>query len=181
MKSHTGGVITFGRGGIACKSAKQKLVTKSSSEAELVGASEYLPSTIWVQYFLQAQGFPHHTSYFEQDNQSAIRLKWNRHASASQRSRHINIRYFFITDRLDTDNITLRYCQTEHMLADFLSKPLQGSLFRKFAMYCWVLPICPPFAFLSPSRVRSVLSGAWTNQSITPGSPLEVPLGTYRC
>ena len=30
------------------------------------------------------------------------------------------------------DNITLRYCQTEHMLADFLSKPLQGSLFRKF-------------------------------------------------
>ena len=40
MKSHTGGVITFGRGGIACKSAKQKLVTKSSTEAELVGASE---------------------------------------------------------------------------------------------------------------------------------------------
>ena len=51
MKSHTGGVMTFGRGGIACKSTKQKLVTKSSTAAELVGASEYLPSTIWVQYF----------------------------------------------------------------------------------------------------------------------------------
>ena len=75
MKSHTGGVITFGHGGIACKSTKQKVVTKSSTEAELVGASEYLPSTIWVQYFLQAQGFPHRTSYFEQDNQSAIRLE----------------------------------------------------------------------------------------------------------
>ena len=109
MKSHTGGVITFGRGGITCKSAKQKLVTKSSTEAELVGASEYLPSTIWVQYFLQAQGFPHHTSYFEQDNQSAICLEWNGCASASQWSCHINIRYFFITDCLDTDNITLRY------------------------------------------------------------------------
>ena len=132
MKSHTDGVITFGRGGIACKSTKQKLVTKSSTEAELVGASEYLPSTIWVQYFLQAQGFPHHTSYFEQDNQSAICLEQNRRASASQRSHHINIQYFFITDRLDMDNITLRYCQTEHMLADFLSKPLQWSLFRKF-------------------------------------------------
>ena len=131
MKSHTGGVITFGRGGIACKSAKQKLVTTSSTEAELVGAREYLPSTLWV-HFLQAQGFPHVTSYFEQDNQSAIRLEWNGRASAGQRSRHINIRYFFITDRLDTDNITLRYCQTEHMLADFLSKPLQGGLFRKF-------------------------------------------------
>ena len=41
MKSHTGGVITFGRSGIACKSAKQKVVTKSSTEAELVGAREY--------------------------------------------------------------------------------------------------------------------------------------------
>ena len=108
MKSHTGGVITFGRGGIACKSAKQKLVTKSSTEGELVGASEYLPSTIWVQYFLQAQGFPNHTSYFEQDNQSDIHLEWNKRASASHRSCHINIRYFFITDHLDTDNITLR-------------------------------------------------------------------------
>ena len=132
MKSHTGGVITFGRGGIACKSTKQKVVTKSSTEAELVGASEYLPSAIWVQYFLQVQGFPHRHSYFEQDNQSAMRLERNGRASASQRSRHINIRYFFITDRLDTDNITLRYCQTEHMLTDFLSKPLQGGLFRKF-------------------------------------------------
>ena len=84
MKSHTGGVITFGHGGIACRSAKQKLVTKSSTEAELVGSSEYLPSTIWVQHFLQAQGFPHVTSYFEQDNQSAIHLERNGCASASQ-------------------------------------------------------------------------------------------------
>ena len=84
MKSHTGGVITFGRGGIACKSAKQKLMTKSSTEAELVGASDYLPSTLWVQHFLQAQGFPHVTSCFEQDNQSAIRLERNGRASAGQ-------------------------------------------------------------------------------------------------
>ena len=153
MKSHTGRVITFGRGGIACKSAKQKVVTKSSTEAELVGASEYLPSTIWVQYFLQAQGFPHRNSYLEQDNQSAIRLERNGRASASQRSRHINIRYFFVTDRLDTDNITLRYCQTEHMLADFLSKPLQGSLFRKFR------DVLLGLAHLSTLRVPTVLPG----------------------
>ena len=167
MKSHTGGVITFGRGGLACKSAKQKLVTKSSMEAELVGASEYLPSTLWLQHFLQAQGFPHVTSYFEQDNQSAIRLEWNGRASAGQRSHHINIWYFFITDCLDTDNITLRYCQTEHMLADFLSKPLQGSLFRKFC------DILLGLAHVSSLRVpaRSVLWGAWTTRIIAPGSP----------
>ena len=54
MNSHTGGVISFGRGGLACKSGKQKLVTKSSTEAETVGASDYLPNTLWVQMFLEA-------------------------------------------------------------------------------------------------------------------------------
>jgi hypothetical protein len=56
MKSHTGGVISFGTGGIACKSNKQKLVTKSSTEAETVGASDNLPNTLWVKMFLEAQG-----------------------------------------------------------------------------------------------------------------------------
>ena len=171
MKSHTGRVITFRRGGIACKSAKQKSVTKSSTQAKLVGASEYLPSTIWVQYFLQAQSFPHHTDYFEQDNQSAIRLGRNGHASASQRSRHINIRYFFINDGLHTDNITLRYVKPNICSQSFCLNRSKGACFASSSMYCWVLPICPPFAFPWPSRVRSVLSGAWTNQSITPGSP----------
>jgi hypothetical protein len=43
MKSHTGGVVSFGRGAAMSKSSKQKLNTKSSTEAELVGASDYLP------------------------------------------------------------------------------------------------------------------------------------------
>ena len=46
MKSHTGGVISFGTGGLVCKSSKQKLNTKSSTKAEFVGASEYLPNTL---------------------------------------------------------------------------------------------------------------------------------------
>jgi len=57
MKSHTGGVISFGQGALFSKSTKQKLNTKSSTEAELVGASDYLPSTIWAMLFLKAQGF----------------------------------------------------------------------------------------------------------------------------
>jgi hypothetical protein len=53
MKSHTGGVMSMGTGGLICKSSKQKLITKSSAEAELVGASDYLPSTIWSKIFLE--------------------------------------------------------------------------------------------------------------------------------
>ena len=176
MKSHTGGVITFGRGGIACKSAKQKLVTKSSTEAELVGASEFLPSTIWVQHFLEAQGCPLRNSYFEQDNQSAIRLEQNGRGSASQRSRHINIHYFFITDCLDTDNITLRYCQTDHMLADFLSKPLQGTLFRKFRDvllgHAHVTSLRVPAGLPREERVigHVAVPGDTTHSGLTPAS-----------
>ena len=132
MKSHTGGVITFGTGGIMCMSNKQKLNTKSSTEAEFVGASDYLPNTIYVQMFLAGQGIKTHLATLEQDNESTIKLLKNGRRSAGQRSRHIDIRYFFVTDRLRTNNITVRYCNTATMLADYLSKPLQGRSFRLF-------------------------------------------------
>jgi hypothetical protein len=52
MKSHTGGWAAMS------KSSKHKLKTKSSTEAELVGASDYLPYPIWAKKFLEAQGCP---------------------------------------------------------------------------------------------------------------------------
>jgi len=58
MKSHTGGATSLGRGAIMCKSTKQKLNTKSSTEAEVVGSSNYLPNTVWAKMFLAEQGLP---------------------------------------------------------------------------------------------------------------------------
>ena len=51
------------------------------------------------------------------------------------KTRHIDIHYFFIKDVLKRENITLAHCPTEEMLADFYTKPLQGSLFRKMRDY----------------------------------------------
>jgi hypothetical protein len=132
MRSHTGGVTSFGTGGLVCKSGKQKLNTKSSTEAEVVGASDYLPHTLWVKMFMEAQG--HHMTevMFEQDNESAIRLETNGRTSAGPRSRHIDIRYFWIKDRTKQADITIRHCPTLRMLGDFFTKPLQGTLFRTF-------------------------------------------------
>jgi hypothetical protein len=132
MKSHTGGVISFGTGAIITKSAKQKLNTKSSTEAELVGASDCLPATIWTRMFLDAQGYTLMSNLFYQDNQSAMKLAMNGRASCGQKSRHIDIRFFFIKDRLQTEHIKMTHCPTEAMLADFFTKPLQGNLFVKF-------------------------------------------------
>ena len=41
-------------------------------------------------------------------------------------------RYFWIKDRISSENITVEYCPTAKMLADFFTKQLQGNLFRKF-------------------------------------------------
>jgi Reverse transcriptase (RNA-dependent DNA polymerase) len=132
MRSHTGGAISMGTGAIMCKSIKQKLNTKSSTEAEVVGASDFIPSTIWARMFLEAQGYSIDENIFFQDNKSAILLERNGRASSSQRTRHIDIRYFFFTDRINTENLLIQHCPTAAMLADFFTKPLQGSLFTKF-------------------------------------------------
>ncbi len=132
MKSHTGGIVSFGRGSIMSKSSKQKLNTKSSTEAELVGASDYLPYPIWAKNFLEGQGYTLRENVFYQDNQSTIRFEKNGRKSCGPNSRHIDIRYFFIQDRIGLANIDVQYCPTEQMLADFFTKPLQGNLFRKF-------------------------------------------------
>jgi hypothetical protein len=108
------------------------LNTKSSTEAELVGASDYLPYPIWAKKFLDAQGYVLEENIFYQDNQSTIRFERNGRNSCGPNSRHIDIRYFFIKDRIDIEDIDVQYCPTEQMLADFFTKPLQGSLFRKF-------------------------------------------------
>ena len=55
----------------------------------------------------------------------------NGRRSCTSYSRHINIRYFFIKNVLEREGIELRHCPTERMIADYYTKPLQGSLFRK--------------------------------------------------
>ena len=62
MRSQTGGTMSFGWGVLHGRSSKQKLNTKSSTEAELVGMSEYLPYNIWLLNFLHAQGCKVHSN-----------------------------------------------------------------------------------------------------------------------
>ena len=132
MRSHTGGAISMGRGILHGKSSKQKLNVKSSTEAELVGVSDYLPYNTWLTMFLEKQGYDLKNNILFQDNQSAIRMERNGRNSCTGNSRHVSIRYFFVKDRVDKGEITVEYCPTHAMLADYFTKPLQGALFRKF-------------------------------------------------
>ena len=67
-----------------------------------------------------------------QDNKSSILLEKNGIASSSKRTKHINIRYFFITDRFALGGVSLVWYPTGDMIGDFMTKPLQGALFRNF-------------------------------------------------
>jgi hypothetical protein len=132
MKSHTGGVFSLGRGGIYGTSTRQRINAKSSTEAELIGVAEVLPQILWTQYFLEAQGYTCEDSIIYQDNKSAILLGNNGTASSSKRTRHINIRYYFVTNRIADGEISVTYCPTKEMIADFFTKPLQGTAFTGF-------------------------------------------------
>ena len=66
-----------------------------------------------------------------QDNQSAILLENNGTRSSSKWTKHINIRYLFIADRVKRGELNIEYCPTGEMLTDFFTKPLQGKQFTK--------------------------------------------------
>ena len=63
------------------------------------------------------------------DNQSAIKMEKKRKKSCTGNFRHIDIRYLFAKDWVVSTNIFIAYCTTEHILADFFTKALQGFLF----------------------------------------------------
>ena len=46
--------------------------------------------------------------------------------------RHINIRYYFITDRIMNQEASVEFCTTLAMIGDYFTKALQGSQFRRF-------------------------------------------------
>ena len=132
MKSHTGGVMTMGSGGIINVSRKQKMVSKSSMEAELIAGDDIANSVIWANYFIEAQGYQNDRTVLLQDNKSCMLLHNNGKASSSKRTRHLNIRYFFLANRIEKGELTVEFCPTDEMIADYLTKPLQGEKFRKF-------------------------------------------------
>ena len=65
-----------------------------------------------------------------QDNTSAIQLENNGKWSSQKRTKHINVRYFFITDQIEKKAVRVEYCSTDQIVADYLVKPLQGKQFE---------------------------------------------------
>ena len=140
-RSHTGVTLSLGKGSVYSLSSKQKLNTRSSTEAELVGINDVLSMILWTRLFLEAQGYHVADNVLHQDNESTIKLARNGRCLSSKQTRHIEVRYYFITDHIDQNRLWVSYCPTGDRLADYFSKPLQGSQFGNFAIsFSMLLP-----------------------------------------
>jgi len=105
---------------------------------------------------LAAQGILVPVTTIYQDNKSTILLSENGRASSSKSTKHLDVRDYFVTDRIKRGEVKVAYCPTKNMLVDFFTKPLQGAVFRR--MRSQILNM--PFADAVIEVHRSVLSRA---------------------
>ena len=127
-KSHGGIVVFHNRGPVLVKSAKQKIVSKSSTEAELITLSDAVSIAAYNVNFLKGQGY-NVCADLKQDNTSTIRLA-EHGRSNSDRTKHIAVRFYFVKQYLDDNVMKIQHCPTKEMIADICTKPIQGSQFK---------------------------------------------------
>ena len=98
----------------------------------MASSDDFLTHIIWCKTFLGEQGLHLNQNILLQDNLSAKTLMEKGQSSCGKRSRAINIHYFAIKDYCERGELEINYCPTDDMVGDFMTKPLQGSKFRKF-------------------------------------------------
>ena len=85
-------------------------------------------------------------------------MEKNGRRSATGNSRHVDIRYFLVKDQANKGKTEVRYCPTHAMLADYFTKPLQGSLFKKLRNFImgWehIQPLLDPVVSSTEERVE---------------------------
>jgi len=128
-ESRSGLAVTLNGTPVLCKTMRQKIVTKSSTEAELVALSDGLTEIIWCREFIQSAGFILPATGVGEDNMSVLSLLEGRKFGTA-RTKHISVRYFFICDRIANGELVMVYVPTKEQLADILSKALMGEQFQ---------------------------------------------------
>ena len=106
------------------------MVTKSSYEAELVALCDGITAIMGCRNFLSDLEVKLVISTIYEDNRSVLDMIKS-DGPFSLRTRHLNIKLFFINQFVKNDDIIIRFCRTDAMVADILTKPVIGKTFRK--------------------------------------------------
>jgi hypothetical protein len=129
-KSQSGVMLWLGWGDSSfyCSSKKQSLVTRSSTESELVALTSAVDQALWTRRLLNELGLDCGQICVEQDNISAMWLTQNTPGRKSA-SKAIQVRYFWIRQYLEDGTMVLRHTPSLSMVSDGLSKPLESDRF----------------------------------------------------
>lgn len=128
-RSTTGYIFQLAGGPITWASQRQKLVTLSTTESEYVAASAASREAIWLRKLLSDIGYlSRETTTIFVDNQSAIKLVKN--PEFHKRTKHIDIRYHYIREKVEAKDIMIKYVPSEQQKADMFTKALPKERFR---------------------------------------------------
>ena len=133
-KSHTGGCVGLesddGASYFIFVSNKQSIFAKSSCEAELIAQSSIGEYIVWLSELMEELGFRITSpALLYQDNKAAIVLA-KKGTGTFKRTKHINVRFFWMQELMQKGILNMQYLPTEQMVADILTKPLQGAKFK---------------------------------------------------
>jgi hypothetical protein len=125
-KSVTGWVVLLNGDPVSWASKKQKVVSQSSCEAELYAEAAGINELKWMHGLLREIGQctddDQVVPILYGDNQSTQELTKN--GVKSERTKHIDIKYRYVTDEVTKGNIQLEWVSTTKQLADVLTKSL---------------------------------------------------------
>ena len=108
---------------VSWRSKKQPCVALSTAEAEYVALASAAQEAIWMrQLTAELSTTPTGATTTFEDNQSAICMAKN--PQFHGRAKHIGIKYHFIREQVDNGTVELKFCPTEKMTADMLTKGL---------------------------------------------------------
>lgn len=122
-RSVTAYIFMLGGAAISWGSRLQPTVALSTSEAEYMAASTAVQEAMHIRLLMRSLGYPQEEPMiiFE-DNQGCIGISEN--PIMHKRTKHIDIRYHYVRERVSAGDVKLIYIETERQLADLLTKPL---------------------------------------------------------
>lgn len=121
---------TLGSGSFCSSSHKQKLTTKSSTEAELICAATSAGNSLGIRNYLISRGYDVDPLSLGQDNTSTIHVI-NNGLKSARRLKHLDIKIFFLRDYVEEKQMKVIHIPTEDMIADILTKPLPAQQFNR--------------------------------------------------
>jgi hypothetical protein len=127
-KSQSGEVRMLGHATVYARSQKQKIVSKDSTEAELVALTDMVDGSLKLEEFMIEQGHVMQMTTIRQDNTSTITIATT--DGGKYRTKHMRVRKYKIKEYCDQKMIEIVYCPTGNMVADVMTKPLQGTPLR---------------------------------------------------